>query len=91
MNSITKNLTPAKFAFLEMMLLLPTVNFCLLLWYGGMPMVSLTVYMLVCLLLMPIAYVLYLFIHHCKTALRQAFQRSSEPGRLVRQHSNRTE
>lgn len=56
--SLTKNLTPAKFAFVEFMLLLPTGNFALLLWYFGMPMISLVVYMLLCLLIMPIVYIL---------------------------------
>ena len=56
--ALTKNLSPAKFACIEIIMLLPIGNFCLLLWYLGMPMVSLITYMFICLLLMPVLYLL---------------------------------
>lgn len=56
--ALTKNLTPAKFVFVEFMMLLPMINYAVLLWKFGMPMVSLLTYMLICLLLMPVVYIL---------------------------------
>jgi len=53
------NISPTHFAMIEATMLLPCALSALLLWYYGLPMITLIIYILLCCLIIPGLYVKY--------------------------------